>query len=53
MIACDATIAAKMAMISDGIRVPCGTELKKGFEYASGKTLIYAACPVYASIRQG
>ena len=36
MMACDATIAAKIAIIKDGYNVPGGTELKNGFEYASG-----------------
>lgn len=53
MMACEATIAAKIAIIRDGYNVPGGTELKNGFEYASGWTLMYAACPMYAKSRHG
>jgi hypothetical protein len=41
--ACEATIAARMANTSAGYKVPGGAVLKKGFEYASGWTLMYAA----------
>ena len=40
MMACEATIAAKMAIIKAVYKVPGGAELKKGFEYASGWTLM-------------
>ena len=48
-----ATMAAKMAIISEGITQPDGTVLKKGFEYAAGLTLTKAAWPIYARERQG
>ena len=51
--ACDATMAAKMAIIWLGQNAPLGTQLKKGFEYALGVTLMNAACPMYASSRHG
>src|SRR6266480_5774628 len=40
-------------MIKAGQNVPGGTDLKKGFEYASGLSAMYAACPMYAINRQG
>ena len=46
-------MAARIAMTRLGYSIPGGTELKKGFEYAAGLTLIYAACPMYASNKHG
>jgi len=53
IIACDATMAAKIAMTRLGYSMPGGAELKKGFEYAEGFTLMYAAWPTYASNKHG
>lgn len=43
MMACEATMAAKIERMSEGQKVPGGTELKKGLEYAEGSSEIKAA----------
>jgi hypothetical protein len=53
IIACEATIAAKMASTILGQYMPGGTVLKKGFETAVGSMLMNAAWPIYARRRHG
>jgi hypothetical protein len=48
MVAWEATIAARIAMIIPGQNIPGGTVLKKGFDQALPvvSVLMYAACPM-------
>lgn len=53
MSAWEATMAARVDTIKAGQIHPGGTELKNGFEYASGKRDMCAAWPIYAMRRHG
>jgi hypothetical protein len=53
MIHCEATTAAQMAMMKEGISHPGGAQLKNGSTYASGRSAMKAACPIYVRSRLG